>query len=663
MRREGAIQNGGNKQMNRFPHALSPIKIGGVTIKNHMQFLPQVCCLSTSEGEVTGDMVAFVGEQAKTGAGLVTIGDTQINHERCDCFYGEMNVTHDRFLPGMHQVVDEAHKYGAKISIELAHSGRGAKQSMITKPAYAPSDIPLGIPCAERVIVMGGKEMDEVVGQFVDCALRCKEAGFDMIMLHSAHQNLMGQFLSPISNKRTDEYGGSREKRMRFPLRVIKALRDALSHNFPIEMRVSASEELDGGYTIEDTIAYLKEAQKYIDLVQISRGSVFHPDAVRFCMPDYLQPDRLNVDAAAQIKASVSIPVSVAGNIGSMEEAEEIIATGKADVIGMARAYIADPELIAKSVRGESDRVRPCLRCHDGCGLSWWGYPVRCSVNPKFGQPVRFSNIPPASKKKKVMVIGGGPAGMTAAQTASARGHRVVLYEKQEELGGLLRDAGAIGIKKRVAKYAEWMQRETKECGVRLEMNQEADLRAIERESPDVLIIATGSGYAEPSIKGSDRENVVKVSDVDNKRVAAGKNIVMCGGGAVGCESALQLAYEGKNVTIVDMIPEDSFASTVHPLPRGSMMRNLDLSGVVKIGGASIQEFTKAGVVIKDESDAVRTVPADTIVIALGMRPNDEFNHLMYEDTVKEVYICGDCENVSNIRFANANAFNIAVQI
>lgn len=161
--------------MNYYPHALSPIKIGSIILKNRIQYLPQVCCLSSADGEVTSEMVAFVGEQAKSGVGLVTIGDTQINHERCDCFYGEMNVTQDKFLPGMHQVADEAHKYGAKISIELAHSGRGASQSMITKPAYAPSDLPLGLPCAEKVIVMGPKEMDEVENQFVDCALRCKE--------------------------------------------------------------------------------------------------------------------------------------------------------------------------------------------------------------------------------------------------------------------------------------------------------------------------------------------------------------------------------------------------------------------------------------------------------------------------------------------------------
>lgn len=649
--------------MNPYPNVLSPMRVGSLTLKNHLQFLPQVCCLSTSEGEVNSEMVAFVGEQAKTGVGLITIGDSQVDHERCDCFYGEMNVTHDRFLPGMHQVAAEAHKYGARISIELAHSGRGAKQSMITKPAYAPSDLPLGLPCSETVIVMGEKEMAEVVHQFVDCALRCKEAGFDMIMLHSAHQNLMGQFLSPISNKRTDEYGGSLENRMRFPLRVIRALREALGEKFPIEMRISAGEELEGGYTAEDMIVYLKEAQRYINMVQISRGSVFHPEAVRFCMPDYLQPACLNLEHAAKIKAAVDIPVSVAGNISTMEEAEEMVASGKVDVVGMARAYIADPELIRKSVRGESHKVRPCLRCLDGCGLSWWGYPVRCTVNPAFGEPTRFRNLTPALRRKKVMVIGGGPAGMTAAQTASQRGHDVVLYEKESRLGGMLHEAGAIAIKEKIAQYAVWMERETQECGARIELGREADRSVIESEAPDVLIIAAGSSYANPQIKGRERKNVVTVSDVDHKRVPVGRKVVMCGGGAVGCESALQLAMDGKEVTIIDRIPKEQFASTVHPLPYGSLMRNLEALGAVKMGGCLILEFTGEGAVVQDENGKVKTIPADTIVLAMGMKPNDGLNGLMYEDVAPEVYICGDCEQVSNIRFANANAFNIAAQI
>lgn len=649
--------------MNRFPQALSPLKLGDITLKNRMQFLPQVCCLSNADGEVNSEITAFIGWQAKTGVGLITIGDTQIDHERCDCFYGEMNVTHDRYLPGMFRVVDEAHKYGAKISIELAHSGRGAKQSMITKPAYAPSDLPLGLPCAEKVVVMGESEMSEVVGKFVDCALRCKTAGFDMIMLHSAHQNLMGQFLSNISNKRTDEYGGSLENRMRFPLRVIKALREALGPGFPIEMRVSSAEEMKGGYTIEDTIAYLKEAQKYISMVQVSRGSVFHPDAVRFCMPDYLQPARLNVEEAAKIKAAIDIPVSTAGNISSMEEAEDIIAAGKADVVGMARAYIADSELIVKSVRGESSKVRPCLRCHDGCGLSWWGYPVRCTVNPAFGQPVRYGYIPPAFHKKKVMVVGGGPAGMTAAQTASKRGHNVVLYEKENRLGGLLLDAGAISIKKDVARYTDWIVRETMECGASVELGKEADRDIIEREAPDVLIIATGSRYANPAIKGSDLKNVAPVTDVDHKRVIVGQNVVVCGGGAAGCESALELAMNGKDVTVVDMLPEDQFAVKLHPLPFGSLMRSLGELGVKKIGGCTIQEFTEKGVLARDAQGKEKFIPADTIVLAMGMKPNDELNSLVYEGVVKEVYICGDCEHIDNIRAANASAFNIAIQI
>ncbi len=649
--------------MNRFPNALQPLTLRGVTFKNRIQFLPQVCCLSSADGEVTEDMAAFVGWQARTGAGWITIGDTQVDTERGSCFYGEMNVTSDKYLPGMVHVCEEAHKYGAKLSIELAHAGRGASHTMNPKPAYAPSAIPLPFPSNQNVIAIGEEEMQDVIDRFVDCALRCKRAGFDMIMIHSGHHNLLAEFLSNVANKRTDEYGGSIENRMRFPLRVLKAVREAVGEDFPLEMRVGACEEIEGGYTVEDTIAYLKEAQKYIDMVQVSRGIVFMPEAVRFCMPDYLQDAQLNVPYAAKIREAIDIPVSCCGNISTMEEAEEIIKSGKADVVGFARAFIADPDLIHKSIRGCSDQVRPCIRCHDGCGQSWWGFPVRCTVNPTYGLPTKYDMLYPAVQKKRVMVVGGGTAGMTAAVTAHKRGHDVTLYEATDRLGGLLHDAGAIAIKHELARYTAWAVKDAEASGVKIVYNTRVDQAMIEAENPDVLIIATGSVPVKPPIKGIDLPIVVEVSDVDSKKVAVGQNVIVCGGGSVGLESGLQLALDGKNVKIVDMLPVEKFADKLHPLPKGSVMRSLNELGVELLGDRKIKEFTENGIVVETKDGSVETLEADSVVLALGMRSNNPLKSLEYEGIVSEIYYVGDCEKVENIRLANANAYAIATRI
>jgi 2,4-dienoyl-CoA reductase-like NADH-dependent reductase (Old Yellow Enzyme family)/thioredoxin reductase len=650
--------------MKNYPHVFDPIKIGTMVLKNRLQFLPIVCCMTSSEGEVIAEMVEFVGAQARTGVGLITIGDTQINHERCDCFYGEMNVTHNKFVPGMQLVTEEAHRYGAKISIELSHSGRGAQASMITKPSYAVSNIPLDKEgCPSDLIVMTQKEIDEVIGEFVACARRCKQAGFDMIMVHSAHNNLLGQFLSPASNIRTDEYGGSFENRMRFPKMVLEAVRDTVGPNYPLEMRVSCDEMIENGLRLDDTIAYLKEVQHYVNMIQVSRGTIFEQKYQKYLMPTYYQPRCINVGEAAKIRAAIDIPISVAGYISSIEEAEEIISSGKSDIVGMARSYIADPDIIKKAVSGESGRTRPCLRCFEGCGVVFFGYPLRCTVNPVFGREFRYKEIHKAPIKKKVMIIGGGPAGMTAAQTAIKRGHDVVLYEKKNRLGGLLEDAGTASFKSNMRKYLEWHVSETMSCGARIELGKEAGADHVRYEAPDALIIATGSDYAKPPIRGIDNGNVIMVRDVEKNQARVGQKVVVCGGGLTGCECALSLAMDGKNVTIMDMINVDQFAGEMFFLTRNALMDELDAYKVKKAGNLTIDEFSEKGVKAKDTAGKIVEFEADTIVLALGMKSENKLNHFVYEDLAKEVFVVGDCDKVSNIRFANFNAFNVAVEL
>lgn len=648
--------------MSNYPHVFTPLTIRKTTFKNRIQWTPMVCCLSTSEGEVTNEMVQFVGNQASSGVAYVTLGDTQIDHERAMCFYGELNVLHDKYITGMTLLAEEVHRYGALLSVELAHAGRGGVPSMNVKPGFAPSDVP--IPgCMQDLKVMDRFDMDWVVNRFAECARRVQRAGFDMIMIHSGHNNLLGQFLSPESNFRTDEYGGSLENRMRFPLEILKSVRQAVGNDMVIEMRVSGDEMTRNGLRFEESLEYVKHAQKYIDIVNFSCGNVFMDEGVKYSVPLYLQERMQNVKFAEAAKKELDIAVSVVGNIFTLEEAEEIIASGKADIVGMCRSLMADPELLHKSLEGRPEDVRPCLRCMDGCGLIFHGLPVRCAVNPINGREFRYKNIAKAPMQKKVMVVGGGPAGMQAAQTLVKRGHDVTLYEQTDELGGLLIDAGAVTFKDLMRDYTDWDVRTTQKCGAKIVTNTTVDIDMIKKENPDAVVVATGSAFIKPNIPGIDGKNVKMLRSVEREGEQVGQKVVVCGGGLSGVECAVSLARQGKYVTVVDMIPESEFCKDMFRITKISLFDEIKDNGVRLVGDCKIIRFTDEGVVIQDRNGAEKTITADTCIIALGLKSENKLAKEIQEKLSVKTYVVGDCNSVGTVRSANMEGFNVAVEI
>ena len=642
---------------NLYPHVFQPLRIRGLTLKNRLEYAPTVVLKCSPEGEVTQEMLDYVAWQARTGVGYLTIGNTPVVHTDSSAWTCELNVTEDRCIHGLELMARTARENGAEMSVELAHAGRGSVATP-GNPALAPSDVPLHGGPLGYIKAMNREDMDFIRQQYVDCAVRCRKAGMRILMIHCAHNNLLAQFLSPASNHRTDDYGGSLENRMRYPLEILRAVREAVP-DMVIECRCSAQEDTDDGLQLEESLQFMERAQDYVDIIHISRGNIFFNYGSTWTIPTYFKGRQLNVAFAAEAKKRLHVPVAVVGNITSLAEAEEIIAAGKADIVVMAKSYMADENLIHKSVRGHAEDVRPCTRC-DWCGnANNYGTSMRCAVNPLLGKQMDLAALVKPGQQKRVMVVGGGPAGMMAAQTLRAMGHGVTLYEKTDRLGGMLLDATVAPFKEYMRLYLQWDIRQTERCGARLVFNTEVTPELVEQENPDAIIVACGSRYLHPPIPGIDGENVQTVSDVENHRVPVGQRVVVCGGGIVGLECAVMLGMEGHAVTVLDQLPQENWAAEMPVFNHIELNYQLEKYQVRQQGGVTVTGFTEAGV----QTDA-GFFPADTAVIALGVAPDRTLADRLLALYPEDVYVVGDCVTTGRVLAdANQEAFHAAIRI
>ena len=646
----------------RYPHVFQPLTVRGVTLKNRLEYAPTVVLKCSPEGEVTQEMLDYVAWQAKTGVGYLTIGNTPVVHTDSSAWVCELNVTQDRCIHGLEMMARTARENGAEMSVELAHAGRGSN-STPGNPALAPSDVPLNGGPLGYIKPMNEEDMAYIRQQFVDCAIRCQKAGLKIIMIHCAHNNLLAQFLSPASNHRTDAYGGSLENRMRFPLSVLKAVREAVP-NMVIECRCSAQEDTPDGLQLEESLTFMERAQEYVDIIHVSRGNIFFNYGSTYTIPTYFKGRQLNVAFAAEAKKRLHVPVAVVGNITSLQEAEEIIGSGKADIVVMAKSYMADENLIHKSIRGQAEDVRPCTRC-DWCGnANNFGTSMRCAINPMLGKDMDLSKLVAPGEEKHVMVIGGGPGGMMAAQTLRAMGHRVSLYEKSHQLGGLLNDATVAPFKEYMRLYLQWDIRQTMKCGAEIHLDTEVTPELVEQVNPDAVIVASGSTYVHPNIPGIDLPKVKTVSDVENHRVPVGEQVVVCGGGIVGLECAVMLGMEGKQVMVIDQIPLEKFADGMPVFNHIELNHQLEQYGVTLVGGQKITAFGENGVETVDASGEKQTFAGDTYVLALGVKPDNRLAQQLLSAYAEGVYVVGDCVSTGRLLAdANQEAFHAAIRI
>ena len=651
--------------MGNFDHVFTPFTFGPVTIKNRIEMPPAGYNLATYNGEATEDLLAYIETLAKGGAAIITLGETPID-ESSQTNRPCLDLSKDSTILSLFKCNEMCAKYGAKLSIEIQHGGRsirGRDWNIAPSAIYDSNELEAaareGRP-RRKLIEMDQAMIDQVVQDFAKAFGRCKKAGMEMAMLHGAHGHLIAQFLSPYSNHRTDNYGGSLKNRARFAIEVLDAIRAEVGRDFAIEYRISADELTEGGMKPEETIEFVKMIEDKIDLLHVSAGMCSSDRTMRYMIQPMYMPHNINVHYAEQFKKALKVPIVTVGSISTMEDAEAILAEGKADVVAMARAILADPQVVNNAKKDQTIETRPCLRCWKCNEHSGGGFPIRCAVNPYLAREMQMARIPAQGEADLIAIIGGGPAGMQTALSASKRGIKSVLFEKENELGGKLALAAGVGFKTDIKRYLEYLVRQVnKDPNIEIRLGTEATKETIAALNADALVIAIGADPILPHFRGWELNNCMWFGDVDKGTVTLGDDIVIVGGGASGAETALQLARDGKKVTIIDRQPEG--------LVKSRWLKCLDVeledNNVDFIFDCSLLEVTEDGVKVMDKREMMeRKIKADTVVLSLGFRPN---KNLVQElaSWHENSFIIGDCSKVGNILCATRDAFYVATQL
>lgn len=618
----------------RYDNLFQPLSINKMELKNRI-IMPAMGTLLADEGHrVSEKHLAYYGARARGGVAMIVTETAEVDDYACGPT--SLGIYDDRHIPGLKKLADTVHEGGAKLCAQLHDFGRETVLFGV-KPTKAPSKLPCRM-CQDIPDVMNEDEILQAIAHFAQSARRAKEAGMDAVELHGAHGYLIAQFMSPFSNRRTDEWGGNLEGRMRFPLEVIKAVRKMAGPDFPIIFRISADEGVWGGRSIEESVLIAPIlAASGVDALSVSTGVY---DTMNRAVAAMGQPRGLNVEAAEKIKAVVDVPVIVAGRLNSPMLAQSVIQTKKADFVAIGRGILCDPDFPNKIKEGRIDDIRWCISCNQGCidKIVSTGTPVTCLMNPEAGRETEMK-MEPANPKKKILVAGGGPAGMEAARVAVIRGHKVVLCEKNGSLGGQF----ALGCippgKQEIAQGIKYFITQMKKLGVEVRLNTEVTPELLKELQPDTVVIATGSTPIIPGIPGVEQPNVLSAHDVLQFKNMAGRNVLIIGGGLVGCETADLLLEYGRKVTIIEML--DEIGKDIGSNQKAMMMDRFFHKQVTLFNQTMVKQILNNGVVI-DSPEGVKELKGfDTIIIAVGTKPNTELVGSI-EGLAKEVYVVGD---------------------
>ena len=645
----------------KFPHLCSPIMVGRVTFRNRMFSAPMGGTDITNDGCIGPKSTAFYELRGKGGAGAVTVSECMVHPKTDGSHAYHLDTTILNSLASATYTADAIRRHGAVASLELSHSGMYAGTYMTDKSKQK-SMHQWGADDTVRadgvkVKALTEDMIKEIVEAYGQTATLAKRAGFEMLMIHGGHGWLINQFLSPYFNHRHDAYGGSLENRCRLAIEVLKSVREAVGEGFPIEFRMSGSELFEGGYDLSEGVKIAQMIEPYVDILHVSAGT--YQRGFGDTHPSMFKEHGCNVYLAAEIKKHVSVPVATIGGLNDPEQMEEIIASGKADIVYMARALLADPFLPRKVMENKEDQIVKCLRCFTCMAERAMTSTRRCTVNPLIGREMEGCEIHLAPEKKKVLVAGGGPGGLYAAYTAARRGHQVILCEKESKIGGILKSEQAIPFKHEMYELANTYKKLAENAGVEIRVNTEVTPEYAEKENPDALIIAVGSSPLVPPIKGLDGENVVLVNNYYLEKEKVGDKVVVFGGGLAGCECAIHLGMEGKEVHIVEM--RDELAPDANIRHRPLLLKEIDKYATVHTGCKGL-EVSKEGILCEDKEGNQVLVEGDSIICALGQRSRRDVVDAL-RDSAPYVAVIGDASKVSTITNAVYEGYHAALDV
>jgi 2,4-dienoyl-CoA reductase-like NADH-dependent reductase (Old Yellow Enzyme family)/thioredoxin reductase len=627
-----------------YQHLLSPITVGRHEIRNRS--------LSTAHGtgyavrgNVSDRLIAYHRERARGGIGLIIMEATGVDSAPIGAAGGSyLRNADDTIIPGYRQLADAVHAEGAKLFTMLSHSGRNTSMGLEGNPPLGPSAVPMDrtrdIPHA-----LEEEEIAGIISAFAAAAARCRDGGLDGVELSFAHGNLVQQFLSPVSNLRTDRYGGSEENRLRFAREVLEATRAAVGDDFTFGIRFSATELVDDGYGLADGVRYAQMMQAWgrLDFIDVSAGTNSSMWSRPIHYPSIDSPERPLVPYAAAIKNAVDVPVFCVGKITDPAEAESILAAGHADMVGMTRAHIAEPAIIRKLMEQRADDIRPCIHANEGCfGRKQRGGDVSCVFNPRTGRESQWERLAPTETYKSVLIVGGGPAGLEAARVAAKRGHDVVLHERLDVLGGQVRILARTPFRRDYLTIVEWLERQARKSGALMRLNSEISAEAILAAAPDAVIIATGASDARPLVPGADRPDVFTARQVLQNANDLGKRIVIgdwdCRNMGISVAEALaQRGHEVEIITSAFYVGQDAELMTWRPAYDRLLRLGVRMSPLTEI-----VRIDEGGVVARKTDGSTRQVEADSVVLcSKGEAERGLYTAL--KGKVKRLWAIGDC--------------------
>ncbi|OHC06618.1 MAG: hypothetical protein A3J92_01495 [Planctomycetes bacterium RIFOXYC2_FULL_41_27] len=667
------------------------INIGQITLKNRL-IMSAMDLGFTSDGTINDRIINFYRERAKGGVGLIVVGGCypEINGKVWKSIIG---LDKDELIPGLKRLTDAIHRYDVRVAAQLLHAGRSASSFFTKMQPVAPSAVAYrSIKQEPRALTI--PEIKTVINNYVSATLRAKKAGFDAVELHGGMGYLINQFLSKATNKRNDEYGGSLENRVRFAQEMILAIKETVGKDYPIIFRMSGDDLVEEGLKIEESVEIARILQQAgADAFNVSPG--WHESKTPIMLMSI--PRMAYAYLSAKIKSQLTVPVIASVRINDLKLAEEILDNEQADMVSIGRPLIVDPELPNKYKNGQFNDIRTCIACNQGCFDSLLNFkPVSCTYNAMVGHEGEYK-ITTAGKPKKIVVVGGGPGGMEAARVLALRGHNVTLYEKNNQLGGQLRYAYIPPGREEIQNIISYLERQISKLKVTIKMGKEADLQTLEEEHPDVIIVATGGRPIMLNLRGIKGENVSIASTVLEGKITTGRDVVIIGGGTIGCEVALYVAKQGamrpdvacfllkhkvldaadiveytskgnRNITLLEM--KRKVGGGFGFSTRWVILNELKDAGIKEITEVKVKEIINnhsengqihRGVVYEKDGQE-HFIKADTVIVAVGYSPNNELQKQV-EGKFPETYFIGDCVKVRTALEAIHEGFQVALKI